>query len=330
MQDKTPCTPLISDPARGIHFMTKRFLDANASDFSTMTPRQIVEGIRLSEGRIVAAEVIATAPPLIDKVSNPELAASMGADLVLLNFYDVTAPQVFGFSAENSGSSSKIFGRFPSGEGTTLSHVKAWIGRPVGLNLEPIENEEAITSSGRLATGENARLAVEQGADFIVVTGNPHTGVTSEGICRSAAAIRAAVGDTAAIFAGKMHAAGTAGAAMSAEDIRALAKEGADGILLPAPATVPGMTVEACRALTQAAHDLNLLVMNTVGTSQEGSSRSTIEQLALWSKMSGADIHHLGDAGTLGIAVPENIYTWSIALRGRRHTWHRMAASLRR
>ncbi len=310
--------------------MTKRFLDANASDFRAMTPRQIVEGIRLSEGRIVAAEVIAAAPPLIDKVSNAELAACMGADLVLLNFYDVTAPQVFGFPAESSASGSKIFGRFPSGEGIELGQVKAWIGRPVGLNLEPIENQDAISSSGRLATAENARLAVKQGADFIVVTGNPHTGVTTEGICRAAGAIRAAVADQAVILAGKMHAAGVARAAMSEEDIHAIAKEGADGILLPAPATVPGMTVEACHALIQVAHELNLLVMNTVGTSQEGASQSTIEQLALWSKMSGADIHHLGDAGTLGIAIPENIYTWSIALRGRRHTWHRMAASLRR
>jgi hypothetical protein len=307
-----------------------RLLDANASDFIAMTPSQMVEGIRLSEGRIVAAEVIATAPPLIDKVSNPELAASMGADLILMNFYDVTEPQVFGFPQEDSSSDSKIFGRFPAGQGITLSQVKAWIGRPVGLNLEPIENQAAVTSSGRLATAGNARLALEQGADFIVITGNPHTGVTTQGICRSAAEIRAAVGEKAVVFAGKMHAAGTAGAIMKVEDIHSLAQSGADGILLPAPATVPGMTVEAVRALIEIAHELNLLVMNTVGTSQEGASSSTIEQLALWSKMSGADIHHLGDAGTMGIAVPENIYAWSMALRGRRHTWHRMAASLKR
>jgi hypothetical protein len=310
--------------------MTKRLLDANASDFAAMTPRQIVEGIRLSEGRIVAAEVIATAPPLIDKVSNPELAASMGADLILLNFYDVTAPQVCGFPSEGPSAGTTIFGRFPSGQGIALNQVKSWIGRPVGLNLEPIENPDAITSSGRLATAENGRLALEQGADFIVITGNPHTGVTIQGICRSAAGIRAAVGDTVVILAGKMHAAGTSSAGMSVEDIHSLAQAGADGILLPAPGTVPGMTVETAHALIDVAHSLNLLVMNTVGTSQEGASRSTIEQLALWSKMSGADIHHLGDAGTLGIAVPENIYAWSMALRGRRHTWHRMAASLRR
>jgi hypothetical protein len=310
--------------------MTKRLLDANASDFATMTPAQIVEGIRLSEGRIVAAEVIAVAPPLIDKVSNPELAASMGADLILLNFYDVTAPQVFGFPIEGSSAVSNIFGRFPSGEGVTMKQVKSWVGRLVGLNLEPIENPETVTTSGRLATAENARLAIEQGADFIVITGNPHTGVTTDGICRSVSAIRAAVGNKVVILAGKMHAAGSSGAAMSAEDVHRLAHEGADGILLPAPATVPGTTVEAARALIDVAHSLNLVVMNTVGTSQEGASVSTIEQLALYSKMSGADIHHLGDAGTLGICVPENLYAWSMALRGRRHTWHRMASSLKR
>lgn len=310
--------------------MTKRLLDANASDFRAMTPRQLVEAIRLSEGRTVAAEVVADAAPLIDKVSNPELAASMGADLILLNFYDVTAPVVTGFPPAGASADSKVFGRFPSGRGVTLNQVKSWLGRPVGLNLEPIENSEAITSSGRLATAENARLALEQGTDFIVITGNPHTGVTIQGICRSAEAIRAAVGGQVVIFAGKMHAAGASGAAMSVEDLQRLAQVGADGILLPAPGTVPGMTVEAGRALIESAHELNLLVMNTVGTSQEGASPSTIEQLALWSKMSGADIHHLGDAGTLGIAAPENIYAWSMALRGRRHTWHRMAASLRR
>jgi hypothetical protein len=42
------------------------------------------------------------------------------------------------------------------------------------------------------------------------------------------------------------------------------------------------------------------------------------------------DDHACGDCGTIGIAIPENIVAWSLALRGRRHTWHRMAASLRR
>jgi len=311
--------------------MVKRLLDANASDFAAMSARDLVESIRLSEGRVVAAEVIAIAPPLLDKVSNAELAAGMGADLILFNYYDVTAPQVTGFPDQAEASPAvPIFGHMSWGYGMTLAQVKEWIGRPVGLNLEPVENLEALTTSGRLASPENAQAAVAQGADFIVITGNPHTGVTTAGIARSLVAIREAIGDRAVVLAGKMHAAGASGPVIAAADVDAFAYGGADGVVLPAPGTVPGMTVEICRALVEAAHERDLLAMNTVGTSQEGASISTIEQLALMSKMTGADIHHLGDAGTIGIAVPENIAAWSLALRGRRHTWHRMTASLRR
>jgi hypothetical protein len=46
--------------------------------------------------------------------------------------------------------------------------------------------------------------------------------------------------------------------------------------------------------------------------------------------MAGADIFHIGDAGYSGIALPENIMNYSIAIRGRRHTFRRMAASIKR
>jgi len=311
--------------------MVKRLLDANASDFAAMSARDLVESIRLSEGRVVAAEVIAVAPPLLDKVSNAELAAGMGADLILFNYYDVTAPQVTGFPDQSEASSgTPVFGRMSQGHGVTLAQVQEWIGRPVGLNLEPVENLETLTTSGRLASPGNAQAAVAQGTDFIVITGNPYSGVTTAGIARALVAIREAVGDAAVLLAGKMHAAGASGPVVIAADVDAFADGGADGVVLPAPGTVPGMTVEAAHALVEVAHEMGLLAMNTVGTSQEGASISTIEQLALMSKMTGADVHHLGDAGTIGIAVPENITAWSLALRGRRHTWHRMTASLRR
>jgi len=145
--------------------MTKRLLDANASDFATMTSRQLLQAIRLSEGRVIAAEVIAVAPPLVDKVSNGELASAMGADLILLNLYDVTNPQITGLPSEGE-SDTNHFGHFPQGKGRTIADLKQMIGRAVGLNLEPIEKPEAITTCGRLATPENARLAVEQGADL--------------------------------------------------------------------------------------------------------------------------------------------------------------------
>lgn len=67
--------------------------------------------------------------------------------------------------------------------------------------------------------------------------------------------------------------------------------------------------------------------MLTIGTSQEGADEHTIRQIALASKMAGADMHHIGDAGYHGIAVPENIMAYSIAIRGKRHTYIRMARS---
>ncbi len=42
--------------------------------------------------------------------------------------------------------------------------------------------------------------------------------------------------------------------------------------------------------------------------------------------MAGADVHHIGDAGYSGVAIPENIMALSMAVRGRRHTWFRIAA----
>ena len=306
--------------------MAKRLLDCYASELANLRGRELVDSIRMSEGRVVAAEVIASAPPLLDHLSNAELATAMSADLILLNFYDVAAPQVTGFPAQ---ADTGKFGERSAGIGATLAGVQRLTGRLVGLNLEPIENPDAMTS-GRMATAENARAALEQGARFIVVTGNPGTGVTTQGITRSVAAMRAAVGDQVVVLAGKMHGAGAREHVITTDDITAFGDAGADGIVLPAPGTVPGMTLDAAGAFVTAAHERGLIVMNTIGTSQKGASVTVIEQLALWSKMTGADIHHLGDAGYIGIAVPENITAFSIALRGRRHTWKRMAASILR
>ncbi len=306
-----------------------RLIDANPSDFSKFTAKDLVESIRLSEGRVVMAEIIATAPPVIDKISNSELAAAFGADLILVNLYDVTAPQIMGMPSKGQEKGKKEFGRSSPGIGFTLGELKAWIGRPVGLNLEPIENPAAL-SSGRLATPQNARRALEQGADFILVTGNPGTGVTKAGILKSLREIHAEVGGKVVLMAGKMHAAGSLETSTSAEDIAALVQAGVDVVGVAAPGTVPGMTLDACRGLVEAAHRAGSLALTAIGTSQEGSTQSTVEQIALMSKMAGADIQHIGDAGTIGMAVPENILALSMAIRGRRHTWHRMAASLKR
>ena len=61
-----------------------------------------------------------------------------------------------------------------------------------------------------------------------------------------------------------------------------------------------------------------------------GRGRATIRQIALMCKMAGADIHHIGDTGVPGMALPQNIMAYSIAIRGERHTYHKMAQSVNR
>lgn len=71
------------------------------------------------------------------------------------------------------------------------------------------------------------------------------------------------------------------------------------------------------------------MTMTAIGTSQESAEERTIEQIALMCKMTGTDIHHIGDAG-LGGMVPESIMAYSKVIRGKRHTYLRMARSVNR
>lgn len=310
-----------------------RILDASASDFAAMSGRDLKESIAAAEGRTVMAEVVVVRPPLVDGVTNVELAAAFGADLVLLNFYDVRQPLILGLpSVKPEDDQLAGLGSLPLGVGRTAGEVGALIGRPVGINLEPAA--EGKVSPGRRATADNARLAKKHGVAFITVTGNPHTGVTNEGIVRAVHEIREALGDDILLIAGKMHAAGVRGEAaeklVREEDVRAFVAAGADCLLLPAPGTVPGITGDMVQQWVKMAHGEGALAMTAIGTSQEGADEGTIRQLALAGKMTGADIAHIGDAGFSGIALPENIMALSIAIKGKRHTYRRMALSPKR
>jgi hypothetical protein len=213
-----------------------------------------------------------------------------------------------------------------------VKEIKNLVGLPVGINLEPIPGER-ITEQllGRVASVENARRAAELGADYLVVTGNPGTGVSTEGIARATAQIAAALGDQVILVAGKMHGAGLGAAGIvSTEAVEQFAAAGADVILLPAPGTTPGATLDMIKTLVDLAHKLGKLALTAIGTSQEGADEDTVRRIALMSKMTGADILHIGDAGYSGMANPENILAFSLAIRGRRHTYRRMAASINR
>jgi len=303
--------------------MAGRLISMEASKIRELNAKQILEAIRLSEGRVMAAETVGAVQPLLYDVSNAELAAAMSADILILNMYDVNEPVIIGLPEHKKPES--------------ISVLKKLTGRIIGINLEPTDRKGDDLwkmSQGRRATAQNARKAKEQGADIIVVTGNPGNHVTNSAICDSIKEIRRELGDEIILISGKMHASGQLDEAgeniISKEEIKGFAQAGADIILLPAPGTVPGMTVEKVHELIVYIHSLNKMAMTSIGTSQEGADTDTIKTIAYNCKMAGADIHHIGDAGYTGIAVPENIMTYSIVIRGVRHTYHKMAQSINR
>lgn len=304
--------------------MVKRFIDCDTSDFCKMNSREILSSIKASEGRVIISEIIGALQPALYDVSNAELASAFGADILLLNIFDVYNPVFYGINADKNN---------------IIKEIKRLTGRIVGINLEPVdENQISSTtrkiSEGRTASRDTAKKARELGADMVVLTGNPETAVTNSAIARAIREIRDELKDDIIIAAGKMHSSGIlneAGANIINEGyIGELIDAGCDIVLLPAPGTIPGITMELMRRLIGFCHDRNVLTITAIGTSQEGSDEDTIRSIALMCKMAGTDIHHLGDSGYPGIAAPENILSYSIAIRGKRHTYRRMSKSVNR
>ena len=306
--------------------MLKRLIDTTARELTSYNKAELLTAISDSEGRTLAAETIGTVTPMLVNITNAEFVASLGADLIMLNIFDVNNPIIQGLPQTSPED--------------TIREVKRLTGRMVATNLEPAVikdgQEESVwnLTTGRQATVENARKAADMGVDMIVLTGNPGVGVDNEAIIQALSRLKEAVGDRVILTAGKMHASGIISEAgekiLTEKDVEAFVDAGADVILLPAPGTVQGITMEYAGNLIRKAHEKGALAMTTIGTSQEGADEATVRQIALMCKMAGADIHHIGDSGYMGMALPENITAYSVAIRGKRHTYRRMAMSLLR
>ncbi|HHQ6632810.1 TPA: haloacid dehalogenase-like hydrolase [Serratia fonticola] len=306
----------------------KRYLDCSASDLANISKDDLIYAIRASEGRILVSETIAITQPLLNNVTNAELAASQGADILLLNLFDVNQPHIAGLPAD-----------VPPEEG--IRELQRLTGRVIGVNLEAVDPAFATThnefwqmTAGRAATAENARKLYELGARMVVLTGNPNNGVSNQAIAEALKHIRDEVGDKLVLVTGKMHGAGivreSGSQLITEQDIALFIENGADIVLLPAPGTIPGMSQEKVAELITFTQQQGALAMTAIGTSQEGADVQTIRQIALMSKMAGVDLHHIGDTGYLGLALPENIFAYSVAIRGVRHTYTRIARSVNR
>ena len=302
----------------------KRLLDCDTSDLKKMNKKERLAAIEASEGRLLIQELsLISSSQLLAPISDAELACAFGADLLLFNVFDCIAPSIPGIRCEPT---------------EVIRTLKKYTGRLIGLNLEPVGQQDLLIDqeqlpNGRLATPQNALKAKELGFDFILLTGNPGTGVDNATIIQTLKEIHEVVGDYLILMAGKMHAAGSKEEAgeniITQKQIQAFIDAGADVILLPAPGTVPGITFEFIKDMISYIHNLGKLSLTAIGTSQEGSSPSTIEHIALMCKMAGTDLHHIGDAA-IGGMNPENLMTYSIVIRGKRHTYIRMARSINR
>lgn len=270
--------------------MLKRLIDTTARELTSYNKAELLTAISDSEGRTLAAETIGTVTPMLVNITNAEFVASLGADLIMLNIFDVNDPIIQGLPQTSPED--------------TIREVKRLTGRMVAINLEPAVikdgQEESVwnLTTGRQATVENARKAADMGVDMIVLTGNPGVGVDNEAIIQALSRLKEAVGDRVILTAGKMHASGIISEAgekiLTEKDVEAFVDAGADVILLPAPGTVPGITMEYAGNLIRKAHEKGALAMTTIGTSQEGADEATVRQIALMCKMAGADIHHIG------------------------------------
>lgn len=306
--------------------MPKRLIDTTARELASYNKQELLTSIAGSEGRTLAAETIGTVTPMLVDITNAEFVTSLGADLIMLNIFDVDKPVIQGLPQVAPED--------------VVREIKRLTGRMVAINLEPAivkdteDNSVWNLTKGRQATPENAKKAADMGVDMIVLTGNPGVGVENDAIIQALSQLKEAVGDRVILTAGKMHASGILSEGgekiLTENEVESFVDAGADVILLPAPGTVPGISMEYAAKLIKRAHEKGALAMTTIGTSQEGADEDTIRQIALMCKMAGADIHHIGDSGYMGMALPENIMAYSVAIRGKRHTYRRMAASLLR
>ena len=204
--------------------MLKRLLDCNTTDLESMNKDQILKSIAMSEGRILACETIGAVQPMLGNITNAEFVCAMGADVVILNMFDVIEPQIWGLPKVEPKD--------------TIREIKRLTGRLIAVNLEPAEQSFSAGSDEDIWSLTNGRRASLQ---------NAKTAWFEPEIM----AIAPELGDKVILVAGKMHASGILSEAgrgiITREDISEFADAGADVILLPAPGTVPGVTMEYIR-----------------------------------------------------------------------------------
>lgn len=333
-----------------------RLISNSRSGIRNMNAKELKASIRGSEGRVIMAQLNPRRSVLND-VTNPELAQAMGADMIMVNGYSMDKDEIFiapndVVAVRSDWLIQEYQGKDKGWVNKTirLKELKKYIDIPIGIYLETgnsstFFNQEVTTygwkniPEGRKANHKNFALLKEEGADFVVLAGNPGSGVTYENIIQATKECKKIVKDDILIFSGKWEDGNTEpilgdpqlGMEKSKEIIKDLIDAGADCITLAMPGARFGISTEDIRELVTFIHTYKpgTLALSFLDGSVEGSDEETIRICTIESKKTGADIHAIGDAGLNGMSIPENIYQMALTVKGRRLTWKRMAGSKR-
>ncbi|MHC9537055.1 DUF7916 family protein [Dellaglioa sp. BT-FLS60] len=308
--------------------MVKRLLNCTASELLAMSGSELKRAIYASEGRTILSENAVVKDPVVDGITNSEIAKYAGADLILLNALNLERPSIAGLE-EN--------------QVDPIRYLRKLVGRPIGANIEPVDETLNIMdvkeeiNVGRKASIATFKKADELGLDFICLTGNPGTGVSNDAIYNSIKEAKEIF--SGLIIAGKMHSSGIDEPVIDEQSVEKFIEAGADVILLPAVYTVPKFTSDDLSKMVEVVQKYNrnqndiakkVLTMSAIGTSQESSNEQVIQKIALECKACGVDIQHIGDAGFSGLSIYQNIDALGNAIRGERHQLRMKAQSILR
>lgn len=283
----------------------KRILNCCASDFGQEgTPLELKGSIRSAQGRTLLSELDGCFSTLFDGVTNAEIASAFGADLLMLKRLNWKTHEFCGMAYDN-----------PVAELRRLSGV----GVGVNMNMSPEYGDFCVCEDAAIDEYVSMR------PDFLSITGYRFPSVTTESVLERIEATRNRWDGFL-----NVHFVLSEYADLDPDRYLAFVDAGADMITMPVPGTVQGITEERLLPVVDAIRERGALVSLTTFTSQEGSDTDTVRELALSARRCGSDVFAFGDANICGTPEPEDIMAASLAMRGKRHTYVRMARSAAR
>lgn len=319
----------------------KRLLTSTPKEILSMNGRELLRAIKMSEGRVLRAAARVRCANLIDGVSNAEVVAGFGADIINLDTYELDNPFIPGWeSKKNEDDYSTREVQVKMGKGYSIKEIENIVGRPISLLMlvsnTGLGKERSKQYYGNIVAEDQLFIRAKQEGVRMIQLSFLAEGLGNDYI-DTIKHIRSLVGDDMIIQVCRNHGSGILNIESSRreliteQDVANIIDAGVDVVGFPAPGTYPGMDIPTCKHLVDIAHSKGALVILGVHTSQEGANPETLEQIALNAKMCGADIHDLGDCGfNESMVDPINIMRYGIAIRGKRHHYRRMAMSANR